>query len=150
MPTHHTPTSEVEFRVRYAETDRMGRAYYGAYFAWCEVGRVELLRNIGASYAEMEERGFFLPVIEAHALYRAPAAYDEPITVTTRLVSAGHSRVEFASTVYAREDGRTIAEGLVTLACIGPDGKPKRLPAEFKERIGRSAPEPPRPGTAGE
>ncbi len=117
----------------------MGRAYYGAYFAWFEVGRVELLRNLGATYAELEAQGFFLPVVEVHAKYLAPAKYDEELRVETHLGSVGPSRVEFFSAVISGATGSRLAEGRVTLACIGPDGRPKRLPAFLRERIFQKA-----------
>ena len=127
--------SIVEFRVRYAETDQMGRAYYGAYFAWFEVGRVELLRGLGATYAELERDGCLLPVVEARARYLAPARYDEELLLRTTLVSAGPARVEFLSEVTSKADARRIAEGRVVLACMDPDGKPRRLPADLRAKI---------------
>ncbi len=133
--THAAHESEVEFRVRYAETDQMGRAYYGAYFAWFEVGRVELLRDLGATYAELERDGCLLPVVEAHARYLAPARYDEELRVRTTLVSAGASRMEFSSEVTSKIDARRIAEGRVVLACMRPDGKPRRLPADLRAKV---------------
>ena len=139
MPAGEPPANDVEFRVRYAETDQMGRAYYGAYFAWFEVGRVEVLRNLGSTYRELEAEGYLLPVIEAHARYLAPASYDEIVIVRTRLACARASRVGFLSEVISKESGRRIAEGRVTLACVGPDGRPRRLPAALRERIGKVA-----------
>ena len=131
--------SEVHLRVRYAETDQMGRAYYGAYFAWLEVGRVELLRGLGATYAGLEADGCLLPVVEAHARYIAPARYDEEIIVRTRIASAGKSRVGFSSEIVSEADGRRIAEGEVVLACTGPDGRPRRLPESLRARIAPGA-----------
>lgn len=141
MPPIESPTSDVEFRVRYAETDQMGRAYYGAYFAWFEVGRAEVMRELGLAYRELEAQGYLLAVAEAHAKYLAPASYDEVVVVRTRLARAGKSRVRFSSEVISKESGRKLAEGSVTLACVGPDGRPRRLPAELRERIGKVAPE---------
>jgi len=131
---HGSHDSEIEFRVRYAETDQMGRAYYGAYFAWFEVGRVELLRDLGATYAELEREGCLLPVVEASARYIAPARYDEMLLLRTTLVSVGPSRVEFSSEVIAKADARKIAEGRVVLACMGPNGRPRRLPADLRAK----------------
>jgi acyl-CoA thioester hydrolase len=136
-----TPATDVEFRVRYAETDQMGRAYYGAYFAWFEVGRAEVMRKLDLAYRELEAQGYLLAVAEARAKYLAPAGYDEMVVVRTRLARAGKSRVEFLSEVISRESGRKLAEGSVTLACVGPDGMPRRLPAELRERIGKAASE---------
>ena len=132
--------SEVVLRVRYAETDQMGRAYYGAYFAWFEVGRVELLRGLGATYAELEREGCLLPVVEASARYLAPARYDEEILVRTSLVSVGPSPLEISSEVVSKEvvskeGARRIAEGRVVLACMGPDGRPRRMPAGLRARV---------------
>jgi len=140
------PTSEVEFRVRYAETDRMGRAYYGAFFAWFEVGRTEVLRNLGATYAWLEEQGVFLPVVEAHCRYLAAVPYDELVAVRTAVTRSGASRVEFASEVFSREKGVRYAEGRVVLACVGSDGRPIRLPAFLREVLEYARP----PGGAGE
>jgi acyl-CoA thioester hydrolase len=127
--------SEVEFRVRYAETDQMSRAYYGAYFAWFEVGRVEFLRDLGSSYAELEREGCLLPVVEAQARYLSPAHYDEELLVRTTVVSSGPIRVEFSSEIFSKADERKIAEGRVVLACMSADGKPRRLPADLRTKI---------------
>jgi acyl-CoA thioester hydrolase len=80
------PLSTTSLRVRYAETDQMGVAYYANYFVWCEVGRVELLRQLGFEYRQMEiEDGCHLPVVEASCRYRSPARYDDMVTVETRV-----------------------------------------------------------------
>ena len=147
MPARESPGSaaadgavgETTVRVRYAETDQMGRAYYGAYFAWFEVGRVELLRGLGATYAELEREGCLLPVVEAGARYLAPARYDEEILVRTELVSSGPLRMEFSSEVVSKEGARRIAEGRVVLACMGPEGRRRRLPPELRAKAEEAA-----------
>ena len=127
------PASETTVRVRYAETDQMGRAYYGAYFTWFEVARVELLRQAGFTYADLEKRGVLLPVIEAQCKYLAPAVYDQLLRIVTRAVCTGRSRVEFTSEVFAEGNGRTLATSRVVLACVGPEGKPRALPEPLRE-----------------
>ena len=74
-----SPTSVSRLRVRYAETDQMGVAWHGSYFAWFEVGRTELLRERGMTYRELEGQDLFLPVIEARAAYSRPARYDDEL-----------------------------------------------------------------------
>jgi acyl-CoA thioester hydrolase len=128
-------TSEVEIRVRYAETDQMGRAYYGAFFAWFEVGRVEVLRNLGATYADLERGGVFLPVAEAHCRYLAAVPYDELILVRTAAALAGPARLEFHSEVVSKDGGRRYAEGRVVLACVDRRGRPMRLPVALREAL---------------
>ncbi len=127
--------SETTVRVRYAETDQMGRAYYGAYFAWFEVARVELLRQAGFTYADLERQGVLLPVVEAYCKYLAPAAYDQVLRIRTRASCTGRSRVQFLCEVVDSESGAPVAESRVTLACMGPDGKPRALPDAVRRKL---------------
>ena len=76
---------ETLIRVRYAETDQMGVVYHGHYFPYLESGRVEAIRSLGMSYAEMEKMGISLPVIEIQCKYLRPARYDDLLRVRTSL-----------------------------------------------------------------
>ena len=100
--------STTTLRVRYAETDQMGVAYYANYFVWCEVGRVELLRQLGFEYKQMElGHGCFLPVVEASCRYRSPARYDDVVMVETRVAGLRTSVIRFAYRLLAeRSDTR--------------------------------------------
>jgi acyl-CoA thioester hydrolase len=71
----------TKIRVRYGETDQMGYMYYGNYAEFYEVGRVEMLRSLGLTYAGMEASGIMMPVMEMSCKYLKPARYDEEITV---------------------------------------------------------------------
>ena len=84
-----TLTTAGLVRVRYADTDAMGVAYYANYFVWFEIGRTELLRALGWSYREMELSGVMLPVIDATCSYKSPARYDDLLDIRTegRMVS---------------------------------------------------------------
>ena len=115
-------------RVRYAETDKMGVAYYANYFVWFEVGRTELLRSLGWSYREMEAAGVSLPVIEAHCEYRLPARYDDVLEIVTRGVLRSPARIEFQYAITRRADGVMAAVGRTVHASINADGRPCRLP----------------------
>ncbi len=86
---------DVEVRVRYAETDKMGVAYYANYFVWFEVGRAELCRIKGFSYADLEALGYILVVTDAHCHYRNPARYDEAIIIRTRLKEMNKRMITF-------------------------------------------------------
>ncbi len=120
-------------RVRYAETDQMQVVYHANYFVWFEVGRTDLLRQLGWSYREMEHAGFQLPVIEAHCHYLRPARYDDEIEIRTagHLVSA--ARVAFDYEAVRRGDGVTTATGRTVHAVVAADGRPCRLPERVKE-----------------
>ena len=81
-------TFKTRLRVRYAETDQMGVVYHANYFVWFEVGRVEMMRELGFAYKELEaEQGCVLPVVEVNCRYRAPARYDDELELETRLVA---------------------------------------------------------------
>ena len=126
--------SAAPLRVRYAETDQMGFAYYANYLAWFEVGRCEWLRSLGWSYRDLEARdGIMLPVIEAHCEYRQPARYDDELLIRARGELASPVRVRFAYEVVRASDGAVLAEGRTVHASTDLTGRPKRLPAHVRE-----------------
>ena len=86
---------KTKLRTRYSEVDRMGYVYYGNYATYFEVGRVEAMRVLGISYAEMEEQGIMMPVIRYEIDYKKPAFYDEELTITTRVRKVPRSRIQF-------------------------------------------------------
>ena len=92
------------FRVRYAETDRMGYVYYGNYAIYFEVGRVEALRKLGFSYKEMEDQGILLPVINYTIKYIKPAYYDDLLTVNTKINSVSGARIHFTYETYNEQN----------------------------------------------
>ena len=115
----HTSQSRVfttTVRVRYAETDQMGVVYYANFFVWFEIGRVELLRQIGFDYAAMEaEEGCLLPVVEATCRYRSPARYDDQLLIETHVQNQRTSMIKFGYRVLrSAMDGtepKLLAEG---------------------------------------
>ena len=93
--------SETTVRVRYAETDQMGVVYHANYLVWFEVGRVEFIRALGLDYREMErEHGVGIAVVEANCRYRAPARYDDLLTVRTRMVGVRGSVIRFSYAIH--------------------------------------------------
>ena len=79
---------EIRLRVRYAETDQMGVVYHANYFVWMEMGRVELCRQMGMRYRDMEQDGVLLTVAEVNCRYLAPARYDDEVIVKTTISQA--------------------------------------------------------------
>jgi acyl-CoA thioester hydrolase len=99
------PPSTTTLRVRYAETDQMGVVYYANYFVWAEIGRIELLRQLGFEYKQMERvDGCHLPVVEANCRYRSPARYDDKIVIETRVIALRSSVIKFAYRILADRD----------------------------------------------
>lgn len=86
---------EIQFRVRYGETDQMGVVYHGNYAQYFEMGRTEWLRKFGFSYKQMEADGIMLPVISLTVKFKKPARYDDLIKVKTEVVKKPSARIEF-------------------------------------------------------
>lgn len=128
--------STTTFRVRYGETDQMGVAYHPNYLVWCEIGRTELMRDIGLPYTELEARGHLLAVAEASVRYSAAARYDDVIRVDTRVEAVKSRTVTFSYEIHRTEpDPTRLARATTTLVCIDADGQPRKLPPEILERF---------------
>jgi acyl-CoA thioester hydrolase len=128
-----SPSSSSTVRVRYAETDKMGVAYYANYFVWFEVARADLLRSLGWSYRDMERAGVALPVIEAQCQYHRSARYDDELEVRTEGRMLSPVRMEFTYQVVRRADDAVAASGRTVHAAVDPGGRPCRLPDRIRE-----------------
>lgn len=106
--------STNSLRVRYGETDPMKYVYYGNYAEYLEIGRVELFRNIGMSYDEIENQGIWLPVSEYKIKYIRPALYDQKLEIHTYVKKIPGVRIEFDYEIY-NEKGEKITEASTTL-----------------------------------
>jgi acyl-CoA thioester hydrolase len=131
--------SETTLRVRYAETDQMAVVYHSNYFIWFEVGRVELLRQLGFSYQEMEAEGLNLPLVEAKCRYKHPARYDDEVTVRTHLAQMRTSLLRFHYELVRKSDGRLLAEGESVHVVVGRDLKRTQLTGKYREALQAAA-----------
>jgi acyl-CoA thioester hydrolase len=114
----------------------MGVAYHAHYLVWFELGRTELMRDLGCPYSELEERqSIFFPVVRVGARYRASARYDDLLELRTRLVAVGAARVTFEYSLYRSADETLLAEGFTEHATVGADGRPVRLPRNLRSKL---------------
>jgi acyl-CoA thioester hydrolase len=113
-------------RVRYADVDPMGFAYYGNYLRWFEIGRTEFIRGLGTSYREVEESGVLYPVTETYVKYAAPARYDEVIEIATRLAVLRRASLRFDYEIVG-EGGDHHASGWTVHAAVDRQGKIVRI-----------------------
>ena len=128
--------AEARVRVRYAETDQMGVVYHANYLVWFEIGRVELIRQIGLDYRSMEqEEGALIAVVEARARYKAPARYDDELVIRTKLAGVRGSLVRFTYAVVRPADGVLLCEGETAHVVVGRDMKRRAMPARYAERF---------------
>lgn len=122
MSAEHT----ITLRVRYPEVDAMGYLHHSRYLQYFEMGRIELLRALGHSYAELERQGIFFAVVKIECRYRSPARYDEELSLTTRMVRRTHVRIDHT---YELRRGETLlAEAASTIACVDRDGQLRQIP----------------------
>jgi len=132
----HYEWSETRLRVRYAETDQAGVVYHSNYLIWFEVGRVELCRDHGFNYRDMEkEAGAFLPVTEARVKYRTPAKYDDEIIVRTRVLEIRSRAIKFAYEVVRANDEILLAEGETHHIVMNGQGRARAFPPEYAEKM---------------
>lgn len=122
---------ESTYRVPYADTDQMQVVYYANYFVYFERSRTDMLRDLGVSYREMEERGFILPVAEAHCKYKNPARYDDLLTFRSWVSEMRGVQLTVTTEVWREET--LLVSGEVKLACVNREYKLTRLPDFFVE-----------------
>jgi acyl-CoA thioester hydrolase len=126
--------SETLTRVRYKDTDQMGMVYYGNYFTFFEIGRVEYMRERGIAYNQMErEDDSYIVVTEANCRYLRPARYDDLLRIRTRVRESRRRSIRFAYEILRHEDGELLATGeTVHIICNG-EGRPRSLPEKYRQ-----------------
>jgi acyl-CoA thioester hydrolase len=120
-------------RVPYAHTDQMGMVYYANYLVYFEMARAALMREVGLPYGELEKRGVYLPVVEAHCEYRKPARFDQLVEVRSRCTEFRGVRLRIEYEVVG--DGELLATGYTHHVCMTRDGKVVRPVAEVRNLV---------------
>jgi acyl-CoA thioester hydrolase len=128
-------SSVIEFLVRYSETDQMQVVYHANYLVWCEMGRTDLIRQLGSSYAELEEQGVMLAVIDLGVRYHSSARYDDTIRVTTKMTDVRSRTITFEYKIENAKTGARLASAQTTLASLNKQGKLIALPAHLRQAI---------------
>jgi acyl-CoA thioester hydrolase len=132
-------TGEARVRVRYAETDKMGVVYHANFIVWFEVGRVELLRQLGFEYRRMElEDDCHIAVVDVRCRYKAPARYDDLVLVRTRLRHMRASMLRFEYEVIHESTRIELAEGESTHIVVDSKFEKKPLPEKYAEAFRRA------------
>ncbi len=127
---------ETKVRVRYAETDKMGIVHHANYPVWFELGRSEFCRDRGFSYVEMEEKhDALLVVAEIYCRYKAPAHYDDEITVRTKVEEIRSRSMRFVYEIFRDSDGILLAEGETLHVVTDSNKKVRSLPENYKELL---------------
>jgi acyl-CoA thioester hydrolase len=130
-----TPVVEIEERVRYSETDRMGVAHNKSHFEWFELGRTEFCRRRGIPYRDIEARGFYLVVVEAFCRYRKPLRYDQLFLIRVALREATTKKVIFDYEILSKEERGLLASGYTVHIVTNARGKVSLLPKSILRQI---------------
>jgi acyl-CoA thioester hydrolase len=124
--------NETRVRVRYAETDQMGVVYHSNHFIWFEVGRVELMRQLGFTYKKMEhEDNCFIAVVDARCRYKAPVYYDDEVIVRTWLKTVRSKVIHFGYELLRSDTRQVLAEGETTHIVADAEMKSRMLPEKY-------------------
>jgi len=124
---------DIEIRVRYPECDPMGLLHHARYLEYFEMGRTELLRRWGFRYRDLETRGFFFVVTKLECRYKAPAYYDDMLTLTTRIERQGRARIDHSYAIV--REGRILCEAHSVVACVDREGRPTPIPDDLVPSI---------------
>jgi acyl-CoA thioester hydrolase len=136
----HHAISEARVRVRYAETDQMGVVYHANYLVWFEIGRVELMRQRGLDYKQLEiEEGCWIAVVEAMARYKAPARYDDELIIETVVCSLRGPIIRFGYKILRATDKLLLCEGETVHVVLGRDMKRRAIPKKYAEILAAAA-----------
>lgn len=131
-------TGETRLRVRYAETDRMGVVYHSNFVIWFEVGRVELLRQLGFEYSQMEQQdNCHIPVVDLRVRYKAPAQYDDEIVIRTELKNVRASLLHFSYEIFRDRDRALLATGETMHIIVDDKFERRPLPERYMQAFGR-------------
>jgi len=118
----------TKIRVIYADTDAMGIVYHTNYIKWFEVGRNELMRQLGLLYADLEKQGHNLPLTRVSCHYLLPARYDQVLLVETEVEYIKRASIKFNSRIWDEHKTNLLVEGYTVHACTNSEGKIRRIP----------------------
>ena len=129
-------TSTTSYRVRYADTDQMGVVYYGNYARFYEIGRSEMIREMGMAYAELEASGVMMPVYSVEAVYRGVLRYDELIRIETSVREVPEARMTFHHRIFNQEEELAHEATVVLVFLDRHTNRPVRAPRRLLEVMG--------------
>ncbi|MEE4243698.1 MAG: thioesterase family protein [Desulfopila sp.] len=133
--TMQEPVHRVQYRVIYGDTDAAGVVYNANYLRYFEIGRTEMMRDWVCSYRDIEKLGIVLPVTECFSRFKAPAWYDDLITIETSIdtLKKVSIRIHYRITRHDPEldRPRLLVKGYTIHASVNRQGRLTPLPDEI-------------------
>jgi acyl-CoA thioester hydrolase len=125
---------DIRLRVYYEDTDASGIVYHANYLKFAERGRTEMMRALGFAHSGIAaETGIVFAVRQASIDFRRPALLDDLLNVETRIVEIGGARLRLDQRIC--RDGTVLAALDLVVACVGPDGRPRRIPPALRAAL---------------
>ena len=134
------PVHTISYRVLYGDTDAAGVVYYANYLRFFEKGRTEYMRDLVVTYHEIESLGLLLPVIECYSRYKAPAAYDDLLSIETSLAELKNISCRFNYRIYRNDCNASktfLAKGYTVHASVNREGRLTRLPDQLLDKLSK-------------
>ena len=134
------PVHTISYRVLYGDTDAAGVVYYANYLRFFEKGRTEYMRDLVVTYHEIESLGLLLPVIECYSRYKAPAAYDDLLSIETSLAELKNISCRFNYRIYRNDCNKSktfLAKGYTVHASVNREGRLTRLPDQLLDKLSK-------------
>lgn len=125
----------MNVRIYYEDTDAGGVVYHANYIKYLERARTEYFRDHGFLVAELARDGFVFPVVKLDIDFKSPALHDDLLFITTRPVRVGGSSVTLCQQIVRVNDDKLLVLGVVTIACISPAFKARRIPLEVRTML---------------
>jgi len=123
-------------RPRYADTDQMGIVHHAKYFEYFEIARTELLRSLGLPYAQLENEGYLLPLIDCYAKFIRPIKYDQLIRIETTLENFQGARIHLSYKIFSEDTNELLSEGFTKHSWVKRGTlKPTKPPIKFLELV---------------
>ena len=130
-------SNDIQIRVLYRDTDKMGVVYHANYIVFYEAARNELFRSINLPYSDLEALNIAMPVTEVTSHYKAPAFYDDLLTVRATVKELPSVRMIVEYEVF-NEKGELLNTGTTVLGYLNMDRKrPCRAPEQFMKRLAK-------------
>ena len=121
----------IFIRVRYVECDPMGYLHHSNYLPYFEMGRTELLRQLGITYRDLEESGFIFVVARISVNFKRPIRYDDELELVTRIQRQTRARIDHVYELFNRQSRLLLTTAESTIACVNRKGEPTAIPDDL-------------------
>ncbi len=121
-------------RVRYSDVTVGDHVFYSRYLEFIEEARGEFFRHIGLPLSDLTKQNLQMPVVDLQVKYRAPAQYDDELTISVQLTSLTRLRMTFQYRII-NQSARQLVKATILHACTGDSGRPRRMPAELHDLL---------------